>query len=748
MPFIKNVAIFAKKVAAEPPIPPLPTAPERFAAAGSTHNAFITSLGRAWGWGGNSLGQVGDNTITDRCFPVSVAGAAKTFLKISVGSGGTHTVALDKNGIVWSWGNNGSGQLGDNTVLSKRTPVSISGATKTIYEIAAGANHTVALDGTGRAWAWGFNSLGQLGDNTVVSQRTPVSVAGTRKTFCKISAGEAHTVAIDKNGGVWAWGNNNGGRLGDNTNINKSTPVALVGATKTFCKISAGGSVTSGIDKNGRAWGWGTNGSGQVGDNTITLRATPVSVLGLVKTFCEISAGTAHTLAIDKNGRAWGWGNNGQGQLADGSFTQRNTPVSITGPVRTFCKISAGDGHSVAIDKNGGVWTWGNATNGRLGNNNYIISVTTPVSIKGAVKTFCQITAGLQGVNAIDKNGRAWGWGLNTVGAVGDNSVMHRYTPVSVCGAVKTFCSIDYGGNYNIALDKNGRLWAWGGGGSGTLGDNSLVSKSTPVCVCGAIKTFCQISAGNAHNLAIEKNGRVWGWGSNFNGQLGDNTSGAAASKLTPVSLAGAAKTFCRISAGNGHSLGIDRYGRAWAWGFNGNGQLGNNEITSRLTPVSVLGATKTFCMISGGTNYSLAIDRYGRAWSWGQNSLGQLGINSQISQRTPVSVLGATKTFCQIIAGDRHSVALDKNGKAWTWGRGDGGELGIGSAPAACLTPVSVYGNRTFCRIGLGNVGGTQITTAIDKNGRVWAWGPNNNGSLGIDSGVLIYTPVRVCTL
>ena len=135
-------------------------------------------------------------------------------------------------------------------------------------------------------------------------------------------------------------------------------------------------------------------------------------------------------------------------------------------------------------------------------------------------------------------------------------------------------------------------------------------------------------------------------------------------------------KTFCQISAGNLHSLALDKNGRAWAWGNNGQGQLGDNTIVSKLTPVSVLGAVKTFCQISAGQLHSLALDKNGRAWGWG-NNVGTLGDNTIISQRTPVSVLGAVKTFCQIAAGFNNSIAVDKNGNVWTWGLNTAGQLG-----------------------------------------------------------------------
>jgi alpha-tubulin suppressor-like RCC1 family protein len=711
--------------------------------SGSAENnsVAIDKNGRAWAWGRNRRGSLGNNSTTNRATPVSVLGAVKTFCKIETGVG--FCVAIDKNGRAWGWGYNNFGQLGVNSTTNQLTPVSVLGAVKTFCEISGGLGQGHAIDKNGRLWGWGFNNLGQLGDNTTTAKCTPVSVAGAVKTFCQISSASQFTFAIDKNGRAWAWGFNGSGQLGDNTTTSRLTPVSVLGAVKTFCKISTGNG-TNVIDKNGRAWGWGSNSAGQLGDNTKTQRLTPVSVAGAVKTFCQISSWGGSVVAIDKNGRAWAWGQNNTGQLGDNSTTSRLTPVSVAGAVKTFCHISSAQNYSLAIDKNGRAWGWGATYYGAIGDNIDSTGRATPVSVAGAVKTFCIISAG-GGSVAIDKNGRAWAWGSNGSGQLGDNTTTGKCTPVSVLGGVKTFCHISNGGNHSLSIDKNGRAWGWGNNGYGRLGDNSITSRLTPVSVAGAVKTFCKISSADRHSLAIDKNGRAWGWGYNGAGRLGNNST---TSQRTPVSVLGAVKTFCQISGGQGHSVAIDKNGRAWAWGANGNGQLGDSSSLSRLTPVSVAGAVKTFCKISNTGRSSLAIDKNGRAWGWGYNNRGQLGDNTTTAKCTPVSVAGAVKTFCHISGGNENSVAIDKNGRAWGWGYNDDGQLGNNSTTSQ-RTPVSVLGAvKTFCQIScLG-----RYVLAIDKNGRAWGWGTNNLGaggrSLGDASVSFHLTPVRVCII
>ncbi len=712
-------------------------------AAGTNYSLSIQN-GRAWGWGTNGFGQVGDNTIVAKLTPVSVLGAIKTFCKISAGA--AHSLAIDKNGRAWAWGNNFVGQLGNNSIISQRTPISVLGAVKTFCHIAASlGNHSLAIDKNGRLWAWGDNGNGRLGDNTIISKITPISVLGAVKTFCKIAVGNAWSAAIQRNGRVWCWGNGGDGRLGNNSTVSALTPVSVLGAVKTFCEIGAGNATTAAIDKNGLIWSWGFNNSGQLGNGANIAQSTPVSVAGARKTFCKISLSNGQTLALDKNGRAWAWGFNANALLGDNSVTARNTPVSVAGAIKTFCQIAAGSQHSLAIDKYGNTWAWGPNSAGQLGAN-LPLSVRTPKSIVlGANKTFCHISTGTGFSIGLANTGRLWAWGDNTSGKLGDNSVTARYTPISVLGTVRTFCKIESGPNFSIAIDKNGRVWSWGINTQGRLGDNTTTSRLTPVSILGAVKTFCQIGVGNSHTVAIDKNGRAWGWGAGALGAIGDNTQNQ---RNTPVSVLGAVKTFCQVVAGIQFTLAIRNTGRLWAWGDNGDAQLGRDisELTEALTPISVGYVAQTFCKIAAGDYHSLGIDLRGRAWCWGFNGFGQLGSNAFDPQQGDlVSVQGAVKTFCHISAGSNHSVAIDKNGRVWSWGYNLYGELGDNSVTQR-NTPVSIAGaNKTFCKI----YARQSHTLAIDRYGKVWGWGQNHLGQLPIQpENAVVLTPVRVCNI
>ena len=215
----------------------------------------------------------------------------------------------------------------------------------TFTSISAGWYHSVALGSDGNAYAWGNNSLGQLGDGTNTPSNTPVQVqAPAGVTFTSISAGAEHSVALGSDGNAYAWGKNGLGQLGDGTNTHSNTPVQVQApAGVTFTSISSGDNHAVALGSDGNAYAWGNNNLGQLGDGTNTDRNTPVQVQAPAGvTFTSISAGAEHSVALGSDGNAYAWGNNSLGQLGDGTNTGSNTPVQVQAPAGvTFTSQSA-----------------------------------------------------------------------------------------------------------------------------------------------------------------------------------------------------------------------------------------------------------------------------------------------------------------------------------------------------------------------------------------------------------------------
>jgi alpha-tubulin suppressor-like RCC1 family protein len=361
----------------------------------------------------------------------------------------------------------------------------------------------------------------------------------------------------------WAWGAGGGGRLGDNSITNKSSPVSVVGGFTDWLQVAPGAYHSTGVKQNGTAWAWGCNDVGQLGDNSITNRSSPVSVVGGFTDWCQISAGWKSSSAVRQNGTAWGWGSGGTGRLGDNSITNRSSPVSVVGGFTDWCQISSGYSHTLAVRQNGTLWAWGAAGNGALGDNN-INNTSSPVSVVGGFTDWCQVSAGgFGGASAgfsvaVRQNGTVWAWGFNNCGQLGDNSITNRSSPVSVVGGFTNWCQVSasdfYNDSFSNGVRQNGTLWSWGGNNVGQLGDNSITNRSSPVSVVGGFTDWCQITASYLSALGVRTNGTLWGWGSNGSGQLGDGT---VVSKRSPVSVVGGFTDWCQVSAAFGHVVAL-----------------------------------------------------------------------------------------------------------------------------------------------------------------------------------------------
>jgi alpha-tubulin suppressor-like RCC1 family protein len=307
----------------------------------------IRSNGTLWGWGENYRGQLGDNTSTSRNSPVSVVGGFTDWCYVNKGSfRATH--AIRQNGTLWAWGVNVAGVLGDGTLTNTSSPVSVIGNFTDWCQVSSN-RHSLGVRQNGTAWAWGRNTSGELGDNSTTSSLSPVSVVGDFTDWCQVSAGCDHSLGVRQNGTAWAWGNNTYGRLGDGTTTDSSSPVSVIGGFTDWCQVSAGNNHSLGVRSNGTAWAWGVNSCGRLGDGTLTNTSSPVSVVGGFTDWCQVSAGGLHSLGVRQNSTAWAWGNNANGRLGDGTTTDTSSPVSVVGGFTDWCQVSAGSGHSLAL---------------------------------------------------------------------------------------------------------------------------------------------------------------------------------------------------------------------------------------------------------------------------------------------------------------------------------------------------------------------------------------------------------------
>jgi alpha-tubulin suppressor-like RCC1 family protein len=337
--------------------------------AGGIHTCASTNTGKAYCWGDDVYGELGDsNTATSGpCFadyaqcmssvPLPVAGHL-TFATVSAG-GGMYSCGLAAGGSAFCWGRDPLGGSAINIA-----PVAVSApalvAVSVGGEDASGGSQACGITSTGAAYCWGSNTNGQLGNGTSTSSDTAMVVSGGL-VFTAISAGEEHTCAIAAGGVAYCWGDNGGGELGNGTTTGSTTPVAVAG-TLTLTAISAGAQSSCALTSAGAMYCWGSNAYGQLGVGSTTNSSSPVPVSGGL-VFATTSVGNGFACGVTTAHAAYCWGYNADGELGDGATTNSSTPVAVVGG-HTFAIVDRTCGLTVT----GSAYCWGSNGSGQIGN--------------------------------------------------------------------------------------------------------------------------------------------------------------------------------------------------------------------------------------------------------------------------------------------------------------------------------------------------------------------------------------------
>ncbi len=330
--------------------------------AGVEHTCGVTTTNQAYCWGTGYLGD-GPAVSTNKSAPAAVAGG-HLFRLISAGHGYTCAVTTDNR--AYCWGENYAGQLGDGSTTDRGTPVAAASNLR-FRQISAGHQTTCGLTTENMVYCWGSSGGGQMGNggSTATWGNPPAQVAGGR-TYNQVSSAFNHSCAVTFTNEIYCWGRNDYGQLGDNSGIKQSNSPLRVPGTRSFKQVSTGRDLTCAVTTANRAFCWGYNGSGQVGDGSTLNRWEPRQVAGTVL-FERVTAGSGHACAESTDNRAYCWGYNSSGALGDGTQTTRTKPVPVTGGL-WFGQLSAGNGYTCGVtseDRQG--YCWGQNSDGNLG---------------------------------------------------------------------------------------------------------------------------------------------------------------------------------------------------------------------------------------------------------------------------------------------------------------------------------------------------------------------------------------------
>lgn len=562
--------------------------------------------------------------------------------------------------------------------------------------VSAGGGHNIVLSSDGNVWSWGGNWWGQLGNGTETHEAKPAKVHGLSGTVKQVSAGTSYTIVVKHDGTVWNWGS-----------TGSAYPVQVQGLPTAKYAAAGGNPVgkhSAVISETGELWMWGDNGIGQLGDGTLEDRLAPVKVSG-VPAVKAVAVGYSHTVALCEDGSVWTWGSNYWGQLGVEDTENSSVPRKVA-ELSRITAVAAGSTFTIALQNDGTVWGWGNFS-GVYSSADGGIPKLSPSRIEG-LSDIIAVSARDSNIAVLKQDGTVWVWGDNQHGQIGNGGWEYQQVPQKVNG-LDHIIAVSVGERHVIALRNDGKLYSWGDNNYGQLGngETNAVSQLNPIT---GLDNIISINQGIFNSAALTEDGRIWVWG---NGIIGNGTKYGTS---TPVAITALPATTRVYSTGRAF-LARQEDGSVWTWG-----NLYNKEI---LFPTQINGLTGII-EISANQDHTLFLQEDGSVWAIGNNWTGQLGNGTEGEEiYTPVKVVGLTGVK-SIMSGYGHSAAVDKDGALWIWGD-------------HILTPINVLTDVRSV------AGGYSHAVAIKKDGTAWAWGQNWNGQLGIADIGYSNVPVQI---
>jgi len=317
--------------------------------------------------------------------------------------------------------------------------------------------------------------------------------------------------------------------------------------------------------------------------------------------------------------------------------------------------------------------------------------------------------------------------GRNNNGQIGNNSTTNVTSPVQTVALGVTWKLVAGGGDFSAGIKTDGTLWMWGSNTNGQLGDNTNTNRSSPVQEVTASTNWRAVACGKQVTGAIKTDGSLWMWGNNSYGMTG--LGSASGNTVSPTQL-GTEYNWKQVSAGYLHVGAVRTDGTLWMWGNNGIGQLGNNSsgTTTNVSPIQVPGTT--WNSLACGNAFTGAIKTDGSLWLWGYNGYGGLGDNTSVAKSSPVQTVAGGTNWKSVTAGYYFTAAIKTDGTLWLWGQNSFGQLG-GAAGSTSSPVQTVSAGNNWKYVACHSQ--SYSTTAIKTDGTLWMWGWNHYGELGL---------------
>lgn len=604
-----------------------------------------------------------------------------------------------------------------------------------IAELELGGTHSCLRTVRGEVHCWGSNATGQLGNDTLESESKPVLVPAL-PDVTQISAGGSHTCGLGEDGYAWCWGSNGTGQLGDNDSGQNRLLPAPVTRLDDAIAISAGSAHTCALRRNGTAACWGNNSAGQLGTGDKLQANSPSTVVAagdetfetILENVSAIASGGNHSCAI-VGGAVQCWGNGSSGQLGDDQMAESLVPVPVVGISGSAASLALGNNHSCVLTAEGAVYCWGRNSEGQVGDGTLDPTAATARKIVSTV-VLTSLSAGDNHTCAHSAEGASLCWGANDTAQVGQGTLVDLVAPVEVMTDSRLVAA---GGGHSCGVDSSGSMLCWGSDRRGQLGRAALLSSTQPIQVATPTGTADAIAAAGSHACAI-KDGAVHCWGANDQGQLGDGTTVATAAPIPPLADSSPLVAASRLSVSSSGSCAVLDDGTAQCWGSQ---SLGFNSLVPQ--PISATVPTPIVAVsLSPSRVHYLTSVQGEELWCSGFNSNGECGKLNYVTSTSAISLSDLVANVTQVHSGGSHTCVL-ADATISCFGSNGGGRLGnavsatTAGGPAIPVTlpfpPVELFG-------------GSNHTCARLSDGSISCWGYNNNGELG--DGTTIHTNTK----
>ncbi len=674
---------------------------------------------------------------------------------LAMAAGDHHVCVVDADTRLVCWGDNRRAQLGLGNARPRVALPEVIGEDNVWSDVDAGHAHTCAAK-NGELYCWGNNDSGQAGQS-VSTVLTPSLVPSSLGGWTQVATGAAHSCGIREVSAdehrLYCWGSDAQGQLGDGAPVNSGAIVREIAATSDgthtdWVQVVAGYDHTCARRRDGQAYCWGLNDHGQLGDGSVQPRVAPVRVMPStpdgVALFYAIDAGAAATCALGQSGggsdgELYCWGDNSGNLLGLAGVSETSVPRRLPG---------GGDWGSFSVGlysscgaRGDGVWCWGNGYSGAIGDDRWSIAAT-PTQVSGLTGQF-DVTVGTDYACAAAHAGGVWCWGGNSHGELGDGSVATKYAPVGV-GAIGLWSSIAAGETHTCGT-RAGELWCWGWNESAQLGLAGISAAPLPTEIVDAGTpggSWVTVAVGHRTTCAIENDGtgtmRLWCWGFDSEGQTGQGASGPR----SPIEIAPGVGGWHDLTMSGNTACALSGTNR-YCWGQQINYGLGNNSTAATGLLVPTLINDGPWAQLSVGSQFGCGLRTInGQVLCWGADDRGQQGNGAGVSARPTPLVVGNMTASSTVAAGFRgdHVCAI-ADSSLFCWGRNTYGQAAVNGG-ADVLSATVVWGTLVEQLSA-----GARHTLALD-DGRLSCWGDNSTSQCGDEAiGTAVSLPTQIGT-